>query len=60
MHLMCMCRNLLEEEFGSDKPGLEQWGASGSWPQWWRDVASVYAANLAAHVVFPNFDKSFM
>ena len=56
----CLCRYLLEQEFGSDKPGLEQWGAGGNWPEWWRGVASVYAANLAAHVVFPDFDKSYM
>ena len=43
-----------------DKPGLEEWGPEGSWPSWWRGVASVYAANLAAHVVFPDFDKSYM
>lgn len=53
-------RYLLEKEFGSDKPGLEGWGPEGSWPHWWRGVASVYAANLAAHVVFPDFDKSYM
>ena len=57
---MGSCRYLLEEEFGSIKPGLEAWGPEGNWPTWWRGVASVYAANLAAHTLFPDFDKSYM
>lgn len=55
-----VCRYMLENEFGPDKPGLEEWGVDGEWPKWWRPVASVYAANLAAHKLFPDFDASYM
>ena len=54
------CRYLLENEFGPDKQGLEAWGSQGHWPSWWKPVAAVYAANLAAHVIFPALNASYM
>ena len=32
----------------------------GQWPGWWKPVAAVYAANLAARVIFPALDASYM
>lgn len=58
-------RHFLDNEYGSDKPGLEKWPGMenmpnvGQWPEWWRGVTSLYAAELAVNHLVPELTDDY-
>lgn len=53
-------RRLYDEEWDmtlpglADKVGQEDWSEDGKWPDWWRGVVSLYAAELAINHLLPD------
>ncbi|CAF1431005.1 unnamed protein product [Rotaria sordida] len=47
-------KHFLKYEFGHNVPGIEDLPDIGEWPKWWRDVTSLYAAEIAINHIYSS------
>ncbi|CAF4682141.1 unnamed protein product [Rotaria sp. Silwood1] len=47
-------KHFLINEFGHQVPGIEDLSDNGEWPKWWRDITSLYAAEIAINHIYSS------